>query len=185
MSATVISALLIQALISVESHGNDRALGDYVHGRPTSFGCLQISLKVLTDVSKITGHKVGVEDAFNRPMAVKICLVYLSHYATEDRLGHAPTDQDLARIWNGGPNGWADPKTMPYWRKISRSLKQLSPARLRVGRTIPNSREPRALRACQPMPGLTSGDCCRPTERPNTNRDSGRGKLSPCARSLA
>ncbi len=183
MSATVISALLLQALISVESRGNDRALGDYVGGRPTSFGCLQISDKVLADVSYFTGHRMTREDAFNRPMAVKICLVYLSHYATEVRLGHTPTDQDLARIWNGGPNGWCDPKTLLYWVKVQRTLNKLSPARLRVGSAKQNSRRPRVPRASQPMPGLTSGDRCRPTELPNTNRGSSRGKLSPCATS--
>ena len=31
---------------------------------------------------------------------------YMNRYATEVRLGHVPTDEDIARIHGGGPNGY-------------------------------------------------------------------------------
>ena len=47
---------------------------------------------------------------------------YMKRYATEARLGHAPTDEDLARIHNGGPNGYKNPATLDYWRKVQQHL---------------------------------------------------------------
>ena len=47
---------------------------------------------------------------------------YMSRYATEARLGHAPTDEDFARIHNGGPNGWRNSETLKYWYKVQAIL---------------------------------------------------------------
>lgn len=113
------------ALITAETKGvpnPDTAMGDYVHGHPTSFGCLQISRKVLDDVQTITGRRLTVIDALNRPMAIWICQTYLDHWATRDLLGHEPTDEDRARIWNGGPEGWHKRDTIFYWWKVQREL---------------------------------------------------------------
>ena len=46
----------------------------------------------------------------------------MSRYATAQRLGHAPTDEDIARIHNGGPNGYKNPATLPYWEKVKKYL---------------------------------------------------------------
>ena len=43
-------------------------------------------------------------------------------YATEKRLGRPVTDQDRARIHNGGPNGWKSPATIGYWSKVKKFL---------------------------------------------------------------
>ncbi len=43
---------------------------------------------------------------------------YMRRYATVARLGHAPTDEDIARIHNGGPNGYKKRKTMAYWNRV-------------------------------------------------------------------
>ena len=47
---------------------------------------------------------------------------YVSHYATSARLGHVPTDEDIARIHHGGPDGWRDNSTLSYWRKVSEAM---------------------------------------------------------------
>ena len=47
---------------------------------------------------------------------------YMKRYATEARLGHAPTDEDMARIHNGGPNGYKNAATLDYWRKVQQHL---------------------------------------------------------------
>ena len=49
--------------------------------------------------------------------------IYWDHYATPERLGHEPTLEDLARIHNGGPNGWRKESTKKYWKKIEKELK--------------------------------------------------------------
>ena len=43
---------------------------------------------------------------------------YMNRYATERRLGHPATDEDIARIHNGGLNGYRKPSTLKFWRKV-------------------------------------------------------------------
>jgi len=110
---------LIPALSKVESNNNSLATGD--NGR--AFGKLQIWQLVIDDVNKITGSKYKHSDAFNPVKANEICKIYLSYYCTEKRLGHKPTMEDGARIWNGGPNGYKKDSTISYWNKVKAELK--------------------------------------------------------------
>lgn len=110
---------IIPALVQVESHGNIRAVGD--GGR--SLGQLQISKEVVADVNRLTGSTYRHTDAFNPAKANAICKAYLEHYATVGRLGREPTYQDLARIWNGGPDGHRKASTLRYWWKVSSQLR--------------------------------------------------------------
>lgn len=123
---TIIPYLLLTALVQVESGGNDHAKGDYVRGEPTSYGCLQIGDKVLADVRRISGVWVSRSDAFNRRKSCEICVTYLSHYATRERLGHDPSIEDFARIWHRGPDGWRDPSAVEYARRVNRLYLSLS-----------------------------------------------------------
>lgn len=47
---------------------------------------------------------------------------YMNRYATVRRLGRRATDEDIARIHNGGPNGYRNPNTLQYWRKVQSYL---------------------------------------------------------------
>jgi len=47
---------------------------------------------------------------------------YMKRYATEKRLGRIPTFEDMARIWNGGPNGYKKQATIKYWKKVKEHL---------------------------------------------------------------
>jgi len=60
-----------------------------------AYGCLQI-------------HACYVQDA--------------SEYAKEDRLGRPVTIEDIARIHNGGPNGYKKDATIKYWKKVEAEL---------------------------------------------------------------
>lgn len=104
----------INALIRVESGGNDLAIGD----RGLSGGCLQIKDIVVEDVNRISGERFVSADRFSRGTSIRICQIYLKHYATKERIGREPTYEDMARIWNGGPDGWKKPETIPYWNKL-------------------------------------------------------------------
>ena len=42
----------------------------------------------------------------------------MARYATEERLGRPVTLEDIARIHNGGPNGYKKQSTIPYWKKV-------------------------------------------------------------------
>ena len=104
---------LISALISVESSGNDLAIGD--QGR--AIGCLQIHRSVVLDVNRITGSHYRHQDMTNRAAARAVCQAYLTHY------GRGATTEQLARRWNGGPTGDRKTATVAYWRRIQQVIK--------------------------------------------------------------
>lgn len=113
------TALLLAALIAVESGGDARAIGD--GGR--ALGVLQIHAGVVQDVNRIAGRTWTHADAHRPEIAKQMAEIYLRHYVTPARLGRAPTTQDYARVWNGGPNGHRKSATLPYWRKVRQHLK--------------------------------------------------------------
>jgi len=110
-------AILLSALIMVESGGNDQAIGP-----KGELGPLQIMPSTLVDVERICGHRFTREDAFVRDTASRIATIYLNHYASPRRLGRDPTLRDYALIWHHGPNGWARPEPSRYWRKVQQYL---------------------------------------------------------------
>lgn len=110
--------VLIAAMIWVESRGIDTACG--AHGE---VGCLQISPGVVDDCNRFQDLlRFTPDDRLDRARSITMAGIYLAHYATASRLGHPPTDQDRARIWSGGPMGWAIPATVAYWKKIQAAL---------------------------------------------------------------
>ena len=115
---TNLAAILLAALITVESSGNDKAVDPA--GR--SWGCLQETAIYIEDVNRIYGTHFSAADAFRRQTAVVIYQLYMRHYATPARLGRHVTVQDIARIHHGGPDGWRDPKTLKYWYKVRREM---------------------------------------------------------------
>lgn len=95
----------VAALIQHESGGNDRAIGDK-HLKDRAYGCLQIRQPCVDDVNKRLGTSYRAEDCLgNCTLSLLIFKTYMEIYATESRLGHPPTAEDMAKIWNGGPIG--------------------------------------------------------------------------------
>jgi hypothetical protein len=47
-------------------------------------------------------------------------MAYMDRYATAERLGHEPTIEDIARIHNGGPDGYKKSSTDKYWEKVKK-----------------------------------------------------------------
>jgi hypothetical protein len=123
LSAPAVSVSpLINALMLVESGGGDGWIGDKSKVQK-AYGCLQIRQPVVDDYNCWCKTSYRAEDCLNnRGLSVKICQVYLDHYAAICRLGHEPTDEDRARIWNGGPNGWRHSSTDSYWEKVRKHL---------------------------------------------------------------
>lgn len=109
---------LISALIAVESNGNDYAVGD--NGR--SAGCLQINKCVVDDVNRVCGTAYSYADRFNREKSKEIFRHYMGIYATSKRLKRTVTNEDRARIWNGGPNGYVKAATKQYWRRVKNRM---------------------------------------------------------------
>ncbi len=100
---TTFPAVVILALCHKESGNNPRCgPGDGGLAR----GILQIHSPVIEDVNRVYGTKyVWPRDADDADKAKEICALYLAHWGSKERLGHEPTPDDYARIWNGGPHG--------------------------------------------------------------------------------
>jgi len=110
---------LFSAIRSVESGGNDNAVGD--GGKAIGpYQIWKIYWKDAIEFDPSIGGKY--EDCFNREYAEKIVDAYMRRYATKHRLGHEPTWEDMARIHNGGPNGYKKESTKGYWAKVKRFL---------------------------------------------------------------
>jgi hypothetical protein len=93
----------------------DCPLGD----NGNALGPLQIWEIAWTDV-KQPGE--SYEDCKDLDYSVEVFRRYTARYATQKRLGHAPTDEDHARIWNGGPNGYKKNSTLGYWSKVNKEM---------------------------------------------------------------
>jgi hypothetical protein len=107
------NAELLAALIAVESGGNDLA-----RGRHGELGALQVRPCVVADVNRVAGTHYRWAEMTNRWAALGVFRIYTGHYCTEARLGRPATNQDLARVWHGGPSGWKRRKTVAYWKRV-------------------------------------------------------------------
>jgi hypothetical protein len=110
-------------MIAIESGGNVNAYNE----AEEAAGCLQIRPCYLQDVNRILGEdKYCLADRFDEYKSRQMVLTYWVHYATEERIGRAPTLADLARIHNGGPNGYKKDSTEIYWLKVKSEYDKLS-----------------------------------------------------------
>ena len=126
---------LLDAIEWVESRGNASAIGD--NGR--AVGAYQIHKIYVDDVNRILkgwkqqigdqikeagGKGLGgwfvpytYDDRRNRILSRDMTRVYLTYYSpSNDNL------EQMARIHNGGPNGWEKDSTKPYWLKVKARL---------------------------------------------------------------
>lgn len=114
-------SFLIPALIQTESNNNWNAVNQYNN----SFGGLQITQVVIDDLNRIKGQQqYFIDDSYDENKSKEICQQYLLHYAIKyyRSTGNMPDYEQLARIWNGGPNGWSKHSTSIYWEKVEKYL---------------------------------------------------------------
>ncbi len=112
---------LVKALIRVESGGLDTAIGDK-NLVNKAYGPLQIRKPYTDDVNRVFGTKLTPQQMFDRQLSIDTFYKYMSIYATSKRLGFSPTYEIVARIHNGGPLGYKNPRTAPYWAKVKAVL---------------------------------------------------------------
>ena len=79
-------------------------------------GPLQIHRACWEDVKR---DGENYSDCEGLDYSIQIFQRYMQRYATEKR---CVTDQDRARIWNGGPNGYKKKSTEVYWEKVQNAL---------------------------------------------------------------
>ena len=119
------NAILAAAMILVESGGNDRAVGD--GGR--AIGPLQIHAGILLDVNRRFGTRYTHASMTNRAQAVAVMDRYLWLYAQPGRIGRPVSNEDRARIWNGGPDGWKRSATKGYAARVAKQISRRSAGR--------------------------------------------------------
>lgn len=114
---------LIDALIEVESNGNDSAVGDTHLGEP-SIGVLQIRPVMVREVNRIlklkgTNHRYKNKDRFSKEKSIEMFKIWQEFH-------HNDSDyEEIARSWNGGPKGPKNPRTYSYWKKVEQQLASL------------------------------------------------------------
>lgn len=113
---------LERAIMQVESGGKLDAIGDK-HMSNKAFGPLQIRKPCVDDVNRVFDQDYVAEDCLgDLALSVKIFRSYMLIWATPKRLGRPVTDEDRARIWNGGPQGFKKASTIFYWKKVDQLL---------------------------------------------------------------
>jgi hypothetical protein len=111
----IVTDELINALIFVESRGNDKAVNKQSGAR----GCLQLKPIYVKEVNRLYGTDYTFGDAFNRQKSIEIVKKYLNYYGSRIE---TPSYENLARIHNGGPNGHKKSFTKQYWVLVKKSL---------------------------------------------------------------
>jgi hypothetical protein len=112
----------IMILATVESNCNPSAVGDNFE----ALGMLQMHPAYVRDASEYANENWKHLNALDEMTAIRIFRAYMARYATEERLGRPVTYEDIARIHNGGPNGYKKLSTIPYWNKVKCLLEQQS-----------------------------------------------------------
>jgi len=107
---------LLSAIMFVESSYNDSA---YVASED-AVGCLQIRKCMVKDVNRIlrrqkSNLRFTYDDRWSRAKSVKMFDVYCKHYGLT-------TAEEIARCWNGGPQGMDNEVTAKYWVKVKNKL---------------------------------------------------------------
>lgn len=122
ITTILLSAALLDGIKQIESSGGlDKRDGD--NGK--SIGPYQIQKGYFQDALK-QNPKLRIykyQDVRKDHVARAVIRAYWRRYATKSRLGREPTDQDRARIHNGGPNGYKNKATLKYWHKVRKAMK--------------------------------------------------------------
>ena len=112
--------ILIDAMIQVESRGNDKAVGD-THLESPSVGCLQIRPIMVEEVNRILKlckdeTRYALDDRYSRDKSITMFRIWKSYHHAKSSL------EKIARCWNGGPQGHKNPSTLSYWNKVQAYL---------------------------------------------------------------
>ena len=112
--ATITPDQLMDAIAVVESNRG-----------ATSSNVYQLNPIYVRDVCRITGQRITFEQAVGDPAVARSCIeAYWDYYGHRYYLlaKKRADAQVLARIHNGGPDGWRRPSTRAYWNRVKSAL---------------------------------------------------------------
>jgi len=103
---------LVNAIIHVESRGDTLA-----HNiKEDAVGVLQIRPIMVKEVNRILRFdKYTLQDRWDKQKSIEMFNVIRQHTPN-------PTNEKIARNWNGGPNGYRKNSTLKYWQKVQQQL---------------------------------------------------------------
>ncbi len=107
---------LLSAIMFVESSYNNLAY----NANEDAVGCLQIRKCMVDDINRILKRKnlpvrYSYSDRWSRNKSIQMFDIYCKYYKLN-------TAEEIARCWNGGPNGMQNEMTVGYWEKVSNKL---------------------------------------------------------------
>lgn len=110
-------SMLIDAMIQVESKGNDSAYCK----REEAVGCLQIRPIMLREVNRILAmqssqKRYKLSDRWSRAKSIEMFMVYKEYHHPHS------TMQTIARCWNGGGDGHLMAETVGYWNRVKKEM---------------------------------------------------------------
>jgi hypothetical protein len=115
---------LVEALIQVESRGNDSCIGDR-HLIIPSVGCLQIRPIMVKEVNRILtilgdDKRYKNKDRYSRVKSIEMFYIWENYHHKDD------SNEIISRCWNGGPKGYKRKSTLRYWKKVQKALKKIA-----------------------------------------------------------
>ena len=110
---------LVEAIIQVESRGNDSAVGD--NGK--AVGCLQIHPIVVREVNRLVSKPYTLDDRYSRAKSIEMFNIISEEYDCCEEYTFMQYAEIVARRWNGGPKGDKKTATLEYWEKVKKELK--------------------------------------------------------------
>ena len=114
---------LVDAIIYVESRGNDSAVGD--NGK--AVGCLQIHPIMVREVNRLLAKydiptTYTLEDRYSRDKSIEMFNIVSEEYYCCEDYTFMEYAEIVARRWNGGPRGDKKRSTIKYWDKVTKQL---------------------------------------------------------------
>ena len=115
----------IDAVIDVESGGDDSAIGDRHLGKP-SVGCLQIRPIAVREVNRLlesygVDGKYTLDDRYDRGRSIEMFSIMAEEVECCEFISEDEFFEIVARRWNGGPRGARKKSTIKYWEKVKLS----------------------------------------------------------------
>jgi len=120
--STTIGASNISKIREVLKHVETNYRTEMIGDGGDSFGILQIQEGVILDVNRKYGTDYTHQDAFDERCAEEIFELYIQMWSKklETKEQRPVTEQDIVRIWNGGPRGYKKASTLDYLEKYKK-----------------------------------------------------------------
>lgn len=111
---------LADAMIIVESQGNDSAYNPV----EDAVGCLQIRRIMVREVNRLLelNHediRYQFEDRWDRDKSIEMFNIFVKYTWKDGQYSY----EEIARCWNGGPDGCNENGTISYWNKVQNEIK--------------------------------------------------------------